>query len=199
MFKHATKSAISDISKLDELLEAFVSQVAQISDFHTLQDHEKQQELFGVLKSMVLLKVVQPDIQAKQDATVDIYQNFTQRKYDDLIFSEIPQMTTELEDIISKDHRAFIQHLFVHCTENTNLDFWLGNPVVHLPEDTWALVVNLGNNIHILRYLKEHRWFEALSSDDKKSLLKRAERFPGEGLEYLKTEFSVSSHVRPSK
>jgi hypothetical protein len=123
----------------------------------------------------------------------EIYGNFIQGKYDQLIFGEKPQLTKELSVILSHYNRDFIQRLFTLCDSRKNLDFWLQETEAKLPKDTWALAVNLGNNIVVLQYLKDHGWFDCVSEEDKSSLLQRAQKFSGTGLEYLKTEFAKSA------
>ncbi len=79
---------------------------------------------------------------------------------------------------------------FTKCESRETLDFWVQEAGAKLPKDSIALAINLGNNIIVLNYLKEKGWLDNLSGDDKDKILSRAQRFPGEGLEYLKTEFS---------
>lgn len=124
---------------------------------------------------------------ASDDVT---YNNFVQGNYDQFIFNKTPQLTNELRIILSKYNRDFIQRLFTKCESRETLDFWVQEAGAKLPKDSIALAINLGNNIIVLNYLKEKGWLDNLSGDDKDKILSRAQRFPGEGLEYLKTEFS---------
>lgn len=141
--------------------------------------------------SSVKLCTLSNPLVLQEDQSKSIYSNFIQGKYDHLIFNENPQLTEELKLLISKYNRDFIQRLFTKCSSRKTLNFWLREGGVKLPKDTWALAVNLGNNIIVLQHLKETGWFENLSKKDKDDLLTRAQKFKGAGLEYLKVEFAI--------
>jgi len=173
---------------LDQLINNFLGQITQLPNFEVLRHRMEQDILHEQLKSTIL-----SEVQEAPKKIEEIHNEFTKGKYDKFILSDTPILTIELMIILSSYNREFIQYLFTNCESDKCLRFWLDKPEVKLPEDTWALAVSLGNNIFVLKYLKEKGWFDKLTDSDKEQLLERGQKFQGEGLEYLKTEFSKKS------
>lgn len=129
----------------------------------------------------------------------EIRENFAQGLYDNLIFSNSPQLSPDLKMMISKYNRDFIQRFFFKCISEAQIDFWVESGRMELPTDSLALAIALGNNIFVLKYLKSKGWFEQLSPEDKVGLIQRASRFDNAGLAYLKKEFSEISSPQYSR
>lgn len=177
--------------QLDIILLRCLSEIIKLPGFEELELLGEPKVICEKIKSAVIKE--RKDIHEK---IVEIHTNLTQGKYDEIILSENPAITEELEIAKTKYSREFIQILFVKCKSDRVLRFWLDEQNLELPKDTWALAVNLGANIAVLKYLKDKGFYNGLSQGEKSELLIRANRFPGEGLNYLKQEFSTNTTLR---
>ena len=191
MLRFSDSAKITAPVDLDCLLNNFLTQVAKIPGFETLKYCNEMSKLHVQLKNDILVEAQQAPILIE-----DIYNRFKKGQYDSVAFSDEPQKVEDLEVIIYKYPRDFVQRLFTKCKSEKAMTFWLDEIQVPLPKDTWALAVNLGNNIFVLHSLKEKGYFDNLSIEDKEGLLSRAKRFEGEGLEYLKQEFKCGENFK---
>lgn len=167
------------------LLNEFVNKLTRISSCKILQGSELKIE--ESIKT-IILKDIEEAKSASPRSLDEILNEFKQGKYDECIFGAVPQKTKELETIIREANRDFIQRLFLNCSSDEQLAFWL-EAGAKMPKDALALAILLGNNIHILKHLEKQGALENLSNEDKKQLLIRANRFDNQGLEFLKQEF----------
>ena len=143
-----------------------------------------------------LVETVAQELKETSQRAKKIKEDFIAGKYDEQVFSDNPQLTAELKVMVAHYHRDFVTTLFCKCQSEKQVNFWMSH--TSLPPDALALAVHLGNNIHVLHYLKEKGCLTDLDPDDKKQLLLRANRFDNEGLAYLKEQFSLGSVAKLS-
>jgi SPX domain protein involved in polyphosphate accumulation len=171
-------------TQLDTILTKCLQEITQLPEFKELKFLGEKKVICEKFKSTIFAE--QKEVHKK---IAEVRENLKHGKYNQLILAERPMVTEELEIVKAEYARELIQKLFVKCKSDKVLRFWLDEQKVELPEDTWAMAVNLGANITVFKYLKEKGFFNELSEEQKTELLNRADRFPGEGLEYLKQEF----------
>lgn len=173
--------------QLDEFVQGFLEKISAFPMFSCLQYTEEKRVLHDKLKAS-LVTLVERSHQIETEAPL-IYEKFIKGAYDNIIFTN-PTLTEEIQILISKYNLQFVERLFTRCSSANVFEFWIETGRIKLPEKSLAIVVNQGNNLVVLRYLKEHGWFEKLDEADKSGLIKRAQRFPGKGLEFLKEELT---------
>jgi hypothetical protein len=178
-----------ETTQLEVILQKCLDDITNLPEFSELKLLNEPKIVCEKFKSTVLSE--QKEVHKKIE---EIRENLTRGKYDEMMFSENPTLTEELKIALSKYSTDIVEILFTKCKSDKVLRFWLDEQKMTLPSDTWALAVNLGVNIVVLKYLKEKGFFDGLSKEDKEELLDCAKRFPGEGLSYLKEEFSEKNN-----
>lgn len=177
-------------TQLDTILKKCLQEIIQLPGFKELEYSSEKEVICEKFKHTILTK--QKEAHKKIE---EVGEKLNHGKYNQLILAEHPMITEELEIVKARYSRELIQKLFVKCESDKVLRFWLDEQEIQLPKDTWALAVNLGANIVVLKYLKEKGFFDGLEEKEKRELLNRAKRFPGEGLNYLRQEFSKESNT----
>lgn len=172
------------------ILDGFMAQFVELPSITVLHFSKEQTDL---IKSQMLAFLTQK-VESAPKAAI----SFAQGTYDNIIFADSLKIKPGFQDMINKDNREFVMRLFYKCSSSKQLEFWIGNSYAKLPKDSVALAVSLGNNIHVLQYLKTQGWFENLTSEDKVKLISRAKRFQNEGLAYLEKEFNLAAKTSTS-
>lgn len=175
--------------QLDDIIRDFFRRISELSPFSFLQ-HESEDA--RELQKKVKASLIEKKHQIEERLPVVTLDNLIHGKYDKVIF-ETPSLTEEMRIVIDKHHLDFVERLFCKCTSIDTLRFWFDANNVKLPAKSLAIAVAMGNNIFVLRYLKEHGWLDNISKADQEGLIKRAQRFPGKGLEFLRELFAIKS------
>ena len=156
-----------------------------------------QSEEFKFLDSAEIqtsfLSMIQSDLETlfKRQTPQNIYSEFINGKYDELVFSENPISTKEIETLIASFPQNFIESLFFKCKYKKTLEFWFENSILKLPKNAVCLAVCLGCNLSVLKFLKDKQLFQDIDQKTRKNLLNRGKRFQNEGLFYLAKEFEL--------
>ena len=178
----------SDTKKLEVLVSKFYEELVKINSLSAIKYTVDPTEVKNQIE-----QVIMKEKEIANKRSEEIYNNFTEGTYDTEAFSNIPKVTPELKVITAKHNREFIQRLFTKCKFPETFEFWIKHNNVILPKDSLALGVALGCNIVTLQFLKNEGFFENLSKEEKINIVARAQRFGGEGLNFLEAEFSIDS------
>lgn len=188
---NAAKAPGEDLpQEVQGLLNEFVEKLTQYPSCTMLRGFELKIE--ADIRTILLKDIEEAKLGSPRLTMDAVLEDFKNGKYDDLVFGQSPRKTEALETLINGANREFMQRLFLKCSSVEQLTFWLAEGA-KMPKDALALAVLLGNNVYILRYLKEQGALENLPDGDKQQLLMRANRFDNQGLEFLKQALGVSS------
>jgi len=144
-----------------------------------------------------LVETVAQELKETSKRVKQIKEDFIAGRYDEQVFSDNPQLTAELKIIATKHPTEFGERLFCKCTSEAQLTFWIQH--IPVPREPLRLAVQLGNNIHVLHYLKEHGYFAKVGIQDKEDILAQAKRFDNEGFVYIQEQLTSLFSTRLNK
>lgn len=172
--EHELKSQAEISEQVDTIVSRFLIEASNtIPDLFLLQIDMDARK--GIQES--LKKILIEQASRFRERGSSLCDELMKGKYDNIIFVT-PTLTPEIQILIKKFNREFVQQLFFKCNSEDVLNFWFQHTT--LPQDALALVISLGCNKHALNYLKNRGLLEplkTLSSTEKKELLARAKRF----------------------
>jgi hypothetical protein len=180
------------------LLDNFVNQLFKLPSLAILQLSSEQTDLSNAIKKMITQKMENAQKkQVTEQVASNATFNFSDGKYDSLIFSDNPKVTPEFQALIRKDSSDFLMRLFFGCKSESQLEFWIGNSYVELPKKPLALAIQLGCNIHVLQYLDKRGLLDNLTPEDEPEFTQRAKRFKNSpGFSYMENKFCMLKNTK---
>ena len=191
MFTAKSMVEKSTDEQIDRAIQNMLDMLAPLPNFSCLQRIDAKKRLQEKLKACCTDFASEP-VEPVEDRA--LFDNLIKGKYDSDIF-EVPCLTEELKIVIAKHDLEFVETLFYKCKSIDTLKFWLDSGFVKLPQRPIAIAIAMHNNIFALRYIQEKGLFNNLDETDKREVLERAARFPGEGLEFLQQSLGVRREV----
>lgn len=172
--------------EVQEGLESFLTKA-----FQDLVGEDKlSQESAQRIKEQLKQALIDACQHTQQEISLDIArQKLLHREYDQDIFAQPPQKTSEIDFLIENDNHTFVEHLFMFCQKEGTLDFWLTRGGASIPKDGLAQAIRLRANVFVFERLEQEGSFNGISQNDKQILVNQASLFlknKPESLSYLK-------------
>lgn len=108
-------------------------------------------------------------------------------------------LTEDLKVIIKSNNMAFVERLFVECTNQEMLKFWLEQGA-KLPADAVAIALIFKSKKPVFEFLNKNGWFNDVTREDVDEIMERAKkRLDQETIKYLQEIFCKKNSEEEKK